>query len=443
METRYYSAETLRQIWDKCISKLKDEIPEIQFDSYIVPLKLLDISADTAHIEIPYEFYAGILESKYYESIAGVLAAETGKALKISFHLPDQYQKADSEADKFCSAYDSHLNKKYTFDSFIIGNSNRMAYAAAVAITTSPGKAYNPLFIYGQSGLGKTHLLHAIGNQILREDPSKKVLYVPSETFTNEFVDAITHKKNDEFRNKYRKIDVLLIDDIQFISRMERTQEEFFYTFNALYEDQKQIVISCDSPLNKIEVLEERLRTRFAWGLIADIQAPDYETKIAILNKKASENSLEVENQILDYIAYYTGDNIRELEGVINHLSISLQQGREINLNLAKEALRHLQNNDVHEVTAGVIIDVVSRFFNISVEDLLSKKRNKELVFPRHVSMYLCRSLTDMSYPEIGNAFNGRHHTTVITACEQMEKQVETSSELKATLAELKKNIIK
>jgi chromosomal replication initiator protein len=283
--------------------------------------------------------------------------------------------------------------------------------------------------------------MHAIGNQILANDPTKKVLYVSSETFTTEFIEAITNKKNEEFRNKYRNIDVLLIDDIQFLAKAERTQEEFFYTFNALFESKRQIVISCDTPINKLEVLEDRLRTRFACGLIADVQAPDYETKVAILNQKASEKDLEVDNEILDYIASYTGENIRELEGVINHLSLALHQGREITINLAKEAMKHIAVNDLHEITAGVIIDDVSRFFDISVDDLMSKKRTKELVFPRQIAMYLCRTLTEMSYPDIGKAFNGKDHTTVMHACEQISKQVEINPELQRTMDELKRNI--
>ncbi len=393
-----------------------------------------------------------MVETKYYNDIKNVLIEETHQYLTLAFHVESEYtpeSKKNTEPDYAYTSshytdkepFKSNLNPKYTFDSFIIGNSNRMAYAAAVAISDSPGNSYNPLFIYGNSGLGKTHLMHAIGNQIVQNDPTKKVLYVTSEIFTNEFIEAIANKKNNEFRNKYRKIDVLLIDDIQFISKMERTQEEFFYTFSTLYEDKKQIVISCDSPLNKIEVLEDRLRTRFGWGLIVDIQVPDFETKVAILNRKASENSIDVDNEILDYIAYYTSDNIRELEGVINHLSISLMQGKEITLNLAKEALKHYQTNDVHEINSSVIIDSVSRYFNLSVEDILSKKRTKELVFPRQISMFLCKSLTDMSYPNIGKAFN-KDHTTVMYACDQIAKQVESNPELKHIMDELKKNII-
>lgn len=446
-----YTSEKINIIWKNCKEELVKIISPLYYSTYIEPLELADIVGDIAHFTIPFDFCINMLETKYYNDIKNTLIEATGKQLTLSFHLKSEYipvpkiisnTEINNDNNLQHSEFKSNLNSKYTFDSFIIGNSNRMAYAAAVAISDSPGTAYNPLFIYGNSGLGKTHLMHAIGNQILKNDPTKKVLYVTSEVFTTEFIEAIANKKNNEFRNKYRKIDVLLIDDIQFISRMERTQEEFFYTFSSLYEDKKQIVISCDSPLNKIEILEDRLRTRFGWGLIVDIQVPDFETKVAILNRKASENSIDVDNEILDYIANYTSDNIRELEGVINHLSISLMQGKEITLNLAKEALKHYQKNDIHEIDSSVIIDGVSRYFNLSVEDILSKKRTKELVFPRQISMFLCRNLTNMSYPDIGKAFNGRDHTTVMYACEQISKQVNTNPELKHIMEELKKNII-
>lgn len=450
METQGYTIENINEIWTKCKSKLKDIILSVHYATFIDSLKLVEIIGDTAHFTVPYEFCINTLETKYYNDIKNILNEVTNHCfVTLAFHLEGEYEPKinnnpviSKDSNEELTMHKSNLNPKYTFDSFIIGNSNRMAYAAAVAISDSPGTAYNPLFIYGNSGLGKTHLMHAIGNQILKNDPTKKVLYVTSEVFTTEFIEAIANKKNNEFRNKYRKIDVLLIDDIQFISRMERTQEEFFYTFSSLYEDKKQIVISCDSPLNKIEILEDRLRTRFGWGLIVDIQVPDFETKVAILNRKASENSIDVDNEILDYIANYTSDNIRELEGVINHLSISLMQGKEITLNLAKEALKHYQKSDIQEIDANIIIDSVSRYFNLSVEDILSKKRTKELVFPRQISMYLCRTLTNMSYPDIGKAFNGRDHTTVMYACEQVTKQVDTNTELKHIMEELKRNIV-
>ena len=442
MDMPSYTDEQLSHIWESCLSQLKATIPSVHYNSFISALTLKDFKDDVVYFTVPDPFFLTIIEKKYHDVIRNTLIEVTKRYLTVQFFDASKYEEQKEEQEKAEEgSFETHLNKQFTFDSFIIGNNNRMACAAALAIADSPGTAYNPFFIYGQSGLGKTHLMHAIGNQILANDPTKKILYVSSETFTTEFVDAITHKKNDEFRNKYRNIDVLLIDDIQFLSKMERTQEEFFYTFNALYESKRQIVISCDTPLNKLEVLEDRLRTRFACGLIADVQAPDYETKVAILNQKASEKDLEVDNEILDYIASYTGENIRELEGVINHLSLALHQGREITMNLAKEALKHIAVNDLHEITAGVIIDDVSRFFNISVDDLMSKKRTKELVFPRQIAMYLCRTLTEMSYPDIGKAFNGKDHTTVMHACEQISKQVEINPDLQRTMDEIKRNI--
>ena len=442
MDMPSYTDEQLSLIWESCLSQLKSAISSLHFNSFITALTLKDFKDDVVYFTLPDPFTLSFIEKNYHDIIRNALILVTKRYLTVQFFEASKYEEQREEKTKFEEeSFETHLNKQFTFDSFIIGNNNRMACAAALAISDTPGTAYNPFFIYGQSGLGKTHLMHAIGNQIMANDPSKKVLYVSSETFTTEFIDAITHKKNDIFRNKYRNIDVLLIDDIQFLSKMERTQEEFFYTFNALYEANKQIVISCDTPINKLEVLEDRLRNRFAMGLIADVQAPDYETKVAILNQKASEKDLEVDNEILDYIASYTGENIRELEGVINHLSFALHQGREITMNLAKEALKHIAVNDLHEITAGVIIDDVSRFFNISVEDLMSKKRTKELVFPRQIAMYLCRTLTEMSYPDIGKAFNGKDHTTVMHACEQISKQVETNPDLQRTMDEIKRNI--
>ncbi len=440
MDAPSYTDEQLDFIWKKCLAELKKEIPSVEYDSFIVPIKLEDISGNVAVFTVPGKFYIDQVEKKYFNAIKRIIMDCTQNYLTLQFYETDNYTRARSLSASPVN-FESHLNKQYTFDSFIVGNNNRMACAAAIAISESPGTAYNPFFIYGQSGLGKTHLMHAIGNKIIENDPTKKVLYVTSETFTNEFVDAITHKTNEEFRNKYRNIDVLLLDDIQFLQKTERTQEEFFFTFNALYEAKHQIVVSCDTPLSKLEILEDRLRTRFAWGLIADVQAPDYETKVAILNKKAEEKDIEVESEVLDYIASCTGDNIRELEGVINRLSMAILQGQEIDIDLAKDALKHLSDDNLHEITEGVIIDCVSRFFKISVEDLLSKKRTKELVYPRQIAMYLCRTLLDMSYPNIGKAFNGKDHSTVMYAVEQISNQVLINDDLHKTVDELKKYI--
>jgi len=442
MNAPSYTDEQLSSIWQSCLGELKKNLSSIEYESFIVPVHLADIKNDTAYFTVPSAFYIDQIEKKYHDIIKNTIIECTKRYLVVQFFEEDKFEKTvEAAASVETPAFESHLNKQYTFDSFVVGNNNRMAFAAAVAISETPGTAYNPFFIYGQSGLGKTHLMHAIGNKILENDPTKKVLYVTSETFTNEFVDALTHKTNDEFRNKYRNIDVLLIDDIQFLSKTERTQEEFFYTFNALYEVKHQIVVTSDSPLSRMEILEDRLRTRFAWGLIADIQVPDYETKVAILNRKAEEKDIEVETDILDYIASCSGDNIRELEGVINHLSMALHQGHEIDMKLAKEALMHITDTNLHEINENVIIDSVSRFLGVSVEDLLSNKRTKELVFPRQIAMYLCRTLLGMSYPDIGKAFNGKNHTTVMYAVSQISTKVETNEELNKTVNELKQYI--
>ena len=444
-----YTENQLCQLWNDCKLSIKKQLTDLQYNTYIEPVTLIAVENATAHFGVPSEFLISAIENNYFNIIKNEFIEAMKMYVTVQFHLEGTYKRetpADINIDAKQSLLASkqekaNLNPKYTFDSFIIGNSNRMAYAAAIAISNDPGNAYNPLFIYGQSGLGKTHLLHAIGNKILSNDPRKNILYIPTEKFTNGYISSIRNNTNEDFIRSLTEIDVLLIDDIQFISGKESTQVEFFHIFNTLYEHKKQIVISSDSPLNEIQLLAERLRTRFAWGLITDIQAPDFETKVAILGKKASENNLEVDSEILDYIAYSTGNNIRELESVINSLTMSLTQGGEISLSLAKNALKHLQCNEVHEISASVIIDCVSRFFNISIEDILSKKRTKELVHPRQISMYLCRTLTDMSYPDIGATFNGRDHTTVMYACEQIAKQVEINPDLKLTMEELKKSI--
>lgn len=445
-----YTQNQLCQLWNDCKLSIKKQLTELQYNTYIEPVSIVSIENATAHFSVPSEFLISAIENNYFSIIKNEFIEVLKMYVTVQFHLEGTYNiepQVDTSLDNAKESLlavkqeKANLNPKYTFDSFIIGNSNRMAYAAAIAISNDPGNAYNPLFIYGQSGLGKTHLLHAIGNQILSNDPRKNILYIPTEKFTSGYINSIKTNTNEEFIKRFTDIDVLLIDDIQFISGKESTQVEFFHIFNTLYEQKKQIVISSDSPLNEIQILAERLRTRFAWGLITDIQAPDFETKVAILGKKASENNLEVDNEILDFIAYSTGNNIRELESVINSLTMSLTQGGEISLSLAKNALKHLQVNEVHEISASVIIDCVSRFFNISIEDILSKKRTKELVHPRQIAMYLCRTLTEMSYPDIGATFNGRDHTTVMYACEQIAKQVDINLDVKLTMEELKKNI--
>ena len=318
------------------------------------------------------------------------------------------------------------LNPRYTFDTFVIGNSNRLAHAASVAVAESPAKAYNPLFIYGGVGLGKTHLMHAIGHYVLSQNKKTKVVYVSSETFTNELINSIRDDRNIEFRNKYRNIDILLIDDIQFIAGKERTQEEFFHTFNSLYEANKQIIISSDRPPKEIPTLEDRLRSRFEWGLIADIQPPDLETRIAILKKKAKLENLVVPDEVLIYIAKKILSNIRELEGaLIRIVAYSSLTNREINEELAIEALKDIISNTKPKfITPDLIKEKVAEFFNIKIEDFTAKKRTKSIVYPRQIAMYLCRELTDLSLPKIGEEF-GRDHTTILHAYDKISSDLE------------------
>lgn len=437
--------EELSRIWTKCLSLLKEEIQDTFFNTYIMELKPIDLTDEAIIFEVSQKFFLDTIESKFYPSIRNAVISVTGREYRLHFYLPGAYKPA-AEKPKARSFFDSHLNPRYTFESFVTGDSNRMACAGALAVASKPGLAYNPLFIYGSSGLGKTHLMHAIGNQILSTNPTKKILYVSSETFTNEFIFALEHKRVEEFKNKYRKIDVLLMDDIQFLSNKESLQNEFFYTFNALYEIGKQIVVSSDRPPNEISVLEERIRTRFACGLIVDVQAPDFETKIAILNKKSSENDITISSDVLEYIARHTGSNVRELEGILNYIVMFKSQdkkenGNHITINIVKDALRHLQSN-TNEVTPKIIIDVVSRYFNVSVPDLLSGKRSKEIAYPRQIAMYLCRILTDYSFPEIGEFFNGKDHTTIMHGYKKINDNASVNSDLRVTLEDLKNTIV-
>jgi len=335
------------------------------------------------------------------------------------------------------------LNPKYKFDSFVIGNSNRFAHAACLAVAEAPAKAYNPLFIYGGVGLGKTHLMHAIGHYILQNNSKAKVVYVSSEKFTNELINSIKDDKNEEFRTKYRNIDVLLIDDVQFIGGKERTQEEFFHTFNALHENNKQIILSSDRPPKEIPTLEDRLRSRFEWGLIADIQAPDFETRIAILKKKADLETINIPNEVMVYIATKIKSNIRELEGaLIRIVAFSSLTNREISIDLASEALKDIiSNRQSRQVTIELIQDIVANYYNLRIEDFKSPRRTRNIAYPRQIAMYLSRKLTDMSLPKIGEEFGGRDHTTVIHGYEKISECLKKDDSLKNAIAEITKKI--
>lgn len=437
----------INDIWQKTLQNLKVQLSDVSFDTWIRVIKPLVIRDNEIILSVPNEFTKNILQSRYIDTISGSLREATGSSIFIKFILEneeDSFLESISPKDINNSSYThSILNPKYTFDTFVVGNSNRFAHAASLAVAESPAKAYNPLFIYGGVGLGKTHLMHAIGHFILSRNPNAKVLYVTSEKFTNELINSIRDDKNVDFRNRYRTIDILLIDDIQFIAGKERTQEEFFHTFNALHEANKQIIISSDRPPKEIPTLEDRLRSRFEWGLIADIQPPDLETRIAILKKKAELENIEIDDEILLFIAKRIESNIRELEGaLIRIMAYASLTNNQLSLSIADEALKDiLSNNQPKEITIPLIQQVVSQYFDLKIDDFKSKKRNRSIAFPRQIAMYLSRELTDQSLPKIGEEFGGRDHTTVIHAYDKIQQDMKKDSQLSKTIDDLIKKI--
>lgn len=440
----------LKNLWDKTLDIIKSELSEVSFNTWIKSCEPMSISSDTIQISVPNSFTQDILDKRYKDLVINSIKAVCSKLYKIEFIImSDGYDKDKSNAPEISKSIvvndemSSTLNPKYTFKSFVIGNSNRFAHAASLAVAESPAKAYNPLFIYGGVGLGKTHLMHAIGHYILESNPSAKVVYVSSEKFTNELINAIKDDKNEEFRNKYRNVDILLIDDIQFIAGKERTQEEFFHTFNELHDANKQIILSSDRPPKEIPTLEDRLRSRFEWGLIADIQVPDFETRMAILKKKADVENLNVANDVMGYIATKIKSNIRELEGaLIRIIAYSSLTNREVTVDLATEALKDIiSKKQGKHITIDIIQDVVSSYFNLRIEDLKSQRRTRNVVYPRQIAMYLSRKLTDMSLPKIGEEFGGRDHTTVIHAYEKISDNLKMDDSLQQTVADLTKKL--
>ena len=438
----------LKDLWQRTLDLLKSELTEISLNTWIKTIEPISLGQNTINLGVPAEFNKGILESRYSILIKNAIKQITSKEYSINFLVPSQDDikkyTNQSEAAPADENSISILNPKYTFDTFVIGNSNRLAHAASVAVAEAPAKAYNPLFIYGGVGLGKTHLMHAIGHYVLSQNPSLKVLYVSSEKFTNELINAIKSNRNEEFRYKYRSIDILLIDDIQFIAGRERTQEEFFHTFNALYEANKQIILSSDKPPKDITTLEDRLRSRFEWGLIADIQTPDLETRIAILRKKAQLEQLDVDNEVMVFIADKIASNIRELEGALNRvIAYSSLTEKDVTVELAGEALKDILTlNKARIINSATIQETVARYFDIKPEEFKSKKRNRDIAFPRQIAMYLCRDLTDMSLPKIGDEFGGRDHTTVIHAYDKIAEDIQSNAETRRAIEELKRNLL-
>ena len=451
-------------IWSNILKKISLELSSVSYETWFEETKLYELKNGIAKILVPYAMHKDHLKEKYSDLIKSKFIEEIGDNVELEFLIDDEIEEINNEENENLNNnddevyeennnfnFESHLNKKYTFDNFVVGNSNKFAQMAALAVAENPGSIYNPLFIYGNSGLGKTHLMHAIGNYI-EANSKKKVLYITSETFCNDFID-MTKKENNKsdfdniayFKKKYRGIDVLIVDDIQFLAKRTESQKEFFHTFQNLYEDEKQIIISSDRSPNDLKLLEDRLRTRFGWGLPVNIYPPDFELKLEILKRKIKGEYIkyEVPENVLEYVASNAGTDIRSLEGSLTRLlAYSSMMGKEIDLNLALDALKdylnlgYSENNDVSKIQK-----IVADYFKISIDDLKSKKRNASISFPRQIAMYLCRKHTEESFDNIGLEFGGKDHSTVIFACEKIEKERNKDKTLSEALDKLEKEI--
>ena len=444
--------EKVREEWPGILSYLSSEydVSEISIRTFLTPLEIVSVSDEKIVFLVKETFNMPVITKKFSALLTVCVEEKLGHHFDLEFVTSDNLKNAlntqVNEAERQDVFEKSGLNPDYTFSSFVVGENSNLAHAAALAVAESPGEIYNPLYIYGGVGLGKTHLMQAIAHFILTNDPSKNVIYVTSETFMNEIIDAIRNEgtqANIKFREKYRNADVLLIDDIQFISGKETTQQEFFHTFNTLYENKKQIIISSDKAPKEINNLEERLCSRFLWGLTVDIQSPNYETRVAILRKKAELKHLHnCPDEVLNYIADNVSSNIRELEGALNKIvAYSKLSSSEITLEFAESVLQDIFN-EAQEVTPDLIIKIVAEHFGVSVNDLVSNKRNQDIVYPRQICMYLCRNLTDVALSLIGKKLGNRDHTTVIHGCDKIQKELNENDKTKADIEILKKKII-
>jgi chromosomal replication initiator protein len=439
----------LKEKWSKVQDILRENLQDISYDTWFAPLTPLRTDAKAGKIYIdPYaSMNQNILTGRYMSLLEGTIKEVFGKEYKVVFEYIKDRAGGNVSYGGTGEEFDGefYFNPRYNFSTFVVGSNNKYAHAAALAVATLPSDDYNPLFVYGGSGLGKTHLMHAIGHHILQNHPKLKPLYVSSEMFTNEMIKAISEKKTGEFRNKYRKIDVLLIDDIQFLEGKEGTQEEFFYTFEALYQSNKQIIISSDRPPNKLTNFDERLRGRFQWNVVADISPPDYETRVAILRKKAELEGLVIDEALQDVIELICEKvkfNIRELEGAFTRIvTFSNLMNEPISRKLAREVLKDILLAADFNITPDSIKKAVCKHYSIKLSEMESSKRTKALAFPRQIAMYLCRDLTDLSLPKIGENFGNRDHTTVLYACDKIHEEMQKDEELKESVFFLK-NII-
>jgi chromosomal replication initiator protein len=448
----------MEKLWQKTLDSLKQSLTPQHFTTWIKPINFAGMHNDTVELEVPNRFVLDWIKKHYHETIQECLSNAAGAAYKINLSVSRKSNKEtiasttspppskpapktqQVSAPPRSNAY--NLNSRYTFETFVLGSSNQFASAAATAVANNPATTYNPLFIYGGVGLGKTHLINAVGNAILKKNPEMKVCYYTSEKFMNELINSLRYAKMDEFRTKFRSMDVLLIDDVQFIAGKERTQEEFFHTFNALYDSHKQIVVTSDKFPKEIPGLEERLRSRFEWGLIADIQAPDMETKQAILKMKAEQNGIDLPQEVAFFLANSVSSNIRELEGYLVRIgAYASLTATPISLSMAQEVLKDILIEKRRELTVEEIQKIVANHYSIKVSDLKSAKRMKALVLPRQIAMYLSRQLTSCSYPEIGERFGGKDHSTIIHAIKKIEKVMDEDYQLRSVINNLKKDL--
>ena len=426
-----YTQEQL-DVWNRIAEKLRESVSPVSYDAWIKPMRLFAVTSDEIIITSPILQAMGALRGRYESMIEAAVRVNYGMNYRLKLIDP-------KDAPKEVVTNDTTLNPKYQFENFVVGKANNLAYAASLAVAEQPSDVYNPLFIYGDAGLGKTHLMNAIGNFIKHENPMANVLLTSSEHLTNELIDAIVRKKTADLRSRLRSVDVLMVDDIQFLAKAPSTQEEFFHTFNDLYNNHRQIIISSDRPPNEIPTIEERLRSRFAWGLIVDVQKPDFEHRVAILRKKTDEEYIDIPYDAIEYIASHFDKSIRELEGALNRVNARSQlMGEPITLESTIETLQSLAGaRDTRKITPELILGVVARKYDLSTDDLLSSKRSRDIAVPRQIAIYLCRELTELSTTNIGRAFGGRDHTTVLHSCDKIADQVKSDFAFKRTVDEL------
>jgi len=443
MDQESEGVKALEDLWQRVVDHLKEEIPEESIETWIRPIKASFQRPGVVTLKVPNRFYQGWITENYEDIIKNKMRQLWNREVQLTYTVEEKEEHHETSKEKTSSNFQiPKLNPRYSFQTFVVGTGNQFAHAASLAVAKEPGRVYNPLFIYGGVGLGKTHLLHAIGHTILERDPFTQVIYISAEQFMNELIDNIRFDRMASFRNKFRKAKVLLIDDIQFIAGKDRTQEEFFHTFNELHESNSQIVISSDRFPGEMERLEERLKSRFQWGLIADIQPPDLETRVAILRKKAEIEGIPIPQEVALFIAKRVRSNVRELEGCLIRLgALSSIIGKPITLDMARKTLEDLFPASMEDITVEKIQRIVCEQFKIKLSDLKSKRRSRNIVLPRQVAMYLARKFTQSSLPELGESFGGKDHTSVLHSIRKVKRTLESDEELRKIVKNLEETI--